>query len=242
MLVENKGSSEGSEVICEEITELCSFLESWDMKYIKQLGKINLFDRKANTSYNVAQKEMFVRFFYHIRGKFYKFLWFIGNHATSEEVKEQVLHNIKEEFGGKSYSHEQLYFKFSKSLGFEIEDEFIYEKSNVPFIKEFNFRHIEWLNTGSIITRWATFSAYERLDNIDYENLLELAKGLGASGTGLEFFAVHNKADHFDRTCEILKKFWGENKVEVMRSFDFIAENQILMWKCLSDSIVSLGS
>jgi hypothetical protein len=165
-------------------------------------------------------------------------LWFLGNHATKTELKEQVLYNIKEEFGGRKYSHELLYFKFCKSLGFDIENEFVYEQSNHAFIKEFNLKHIEWLSRGSEVARWATFSAYERLDNIDYTNLLELAKNLGSSEEGLEFFIIHNKADHFDKTYRILKGFWTEHKTEIKKSFGFIAENQILMWGRLSELLI----
>ena len=241
MSIVKESFSKGNVVACNGGSDLHSFLEEWDVAYVKKLDNIELFDSNINSKFSDSQKEKFARLFYHVRGNFYKFLWFLGNHATKYEFKEQVLHNIKEEFGGGGDSHEKLYFEFCKSLGFNIEDEFVYEVNNQSFIKDFNLKHIEWLSRGSEASRWATFSAYERLDNIDYGNLLVLAKNLGSSEKGLEFFAIHNKADHFDRTYDILSGFWAENKHEIKKSFGFISENQVLMWNKLSEFLMPLA-
>jgi len=136
-------------------------------------------------------------------------------------------------------SHEQHYFKFCKSIGFEIADEFVTENTYDSFIREFNRCHLQWLNNHNWESNWSVFSAYERLDNIDYSNLLVLAKSIGAKDAGLIFFVIHNKADHFDKTCEDLQKIWLKDKDLVIEGFTFIAQTQIKMWQLFSDAVCS---
>lgn len=217
--------------------ELQQFLQSWDHNYKSRVKSIDLFDTDITAKYSDSQKEIFARTFYHIRGHFHKFLWLLGNQAPSQQAKQQILHNIEEEFGGDHPSHERLYFDFSDSLGFDITDEFITEAHHLPFIKEFNLKHLEWLNDTDWPGMWSAFSAYERLDNIDYSNLFKLASSIGAKGAGLTFFIVHNSADHFDRTYCTLKDIWNSEKNKVKDAFNFIANHQVAMWELLSKAI-----
>jgi hypothetical protein len=222
----------------EKVEDLGSFLEKWDRSYEREINKIPLFNMEKTLRYSSEQKESFARSFYHIRGGFYKFLWLLGNHAPNKQAKKEVLYNIDEEFGGDSVSHEQLYFEFTKGLGLDISDEFLTEKSNFPFIKDFNFKHLEWLSKNGWSGQWAAFSAYERLDNIDYKNLLMLAKKFGVADDCLGFFIVHNNADHFDRAFPRLMDVWNCSRKDVENAFHFIKTNQIKMWENLSQLIM----
>ena len=220
-----------------EHDDLLIFLEAWDYNYINEIKKIDLFNADVTKTYTDRQKEYFTRTFYHIRGHFYKFLWLLGNQAPNKKAKEQILYNIEEEFGGDSPSHEQLYLEFSKSLGLDITDEFISEEHHLPFIKKFNTGHLEWLTNNDWLGKWSAFSAYERLDNIDYANLLSLARSFGVTGNALTFFIIHNKADHFDRKFHGQKYPWSPSMNKVKDAFDFIGKHQINMWKTLSRTI-----
>ncbi|MDF1654835.1 MAG: iron-containing redox enzyme family protein [Coxiellaceae bacterium] len=213
---------------------LQKFLSSWDISYKNKINKIHIFNTKNTVQYTRDQKEFFVRAFYHIRGHFSQFLWMLGNHAPNDAYKKVILHNIEEEFGGDKFSHEQLYFEFAKELNLDITDETVYKKSYLPFIRKFNLKHLEWLKNNDWPGAWAAFSAYERLDNIDYSNLLNLARSFGVSEKGLTFFIIHNKAEHFDRTYEALAKVWCSNQKQLKRAFNFIASHQIQMWESLS--------
>jgi len=216
---------------------LQKFIKNWDINYKTEISRIDLFNAELTAKYSDKQKTGFVKTFYHIRGHFYKFLWLLGNQAPNKEAKKQILYNIEEEFGGDSPSHEQLYFEFSKSLGLDIADEFLSEENHLPFIKDFNLRHLEWLNKNNWLGKWFAFSAYERLDNIDYANLLDLARSFGVTGQGLMFFIVHNKADHFDRTYHGLVESWNLDQNVVKEAFSFIGKHQIAMWKALSEVV-----
>lgn len=219
------------------LVEFNDFIKQWDKKYSDKISKIDIFDTAKTANLTQNQKEYLVRALYHIRGHFHKFLWYMGNHAPHKKAKEKILYNIEEEFGNDHLSHEQLYFEFCKSIGFDISDEFITENTLTPFIKEFNRRHLQWLNSHDWESNWSVFSAYERLDNIDYGNLLALAKSIGAKNDGLIFFIIHNKADHFDRTCEDLQKIWLKDKNLVIEGFAFIEQTQIKMWQLFSDEV-----
>ncbi len=233
---------EGAVTACDKTQDdysqsLRDFLTSWDLEYKGKTKKLDLFNPSITAQYTDDQKEYFARTFYHIRGHFYKFLWMLGNNAPNKELKNQILYNIEEEFGGDSPSHEELYFEFTKALKLDITDEFLTEKNHLPFIKEFNLKHLEWLKDNDWPGKWAAFSAYERLDNIDYANLLGLARSFGVTGHGLTFYIIHNKADHFDRTYQNLVEVWKLDQYKVKEAFGFIGSHQINMWKILSDTI-----
>lgn len=220
-----------------ENDKLQAFLKTWDLNYKNKIEAIDLFNTEITANYTDWQKAYSVKIFYHIRGHFHKFLWLLGNKAPSKQIKHQILHNIEEEFGNDNPSHEQLYFNFANALGLDIENEFIFEKHNLPFVRKFNLGHLEWLNENNWLGKWATFSAYERLDNIDYGKLLNLARSFGATEESLTFFIVHNKADHFDQTYSGLIDAWETDQDKVVAAFNFIGTHQLNMWKSLSKVI-----
>jgi hypothetical protein len=116
-------------------------------------------------------------------------------------------------------------------------DEYLEESSYLDFAKEFNKGHIRWLSNHDADERFAAFAAYERLDNIDYNYLFELASNLGTSKKGLIFFKVHTVVTHFQSTEEKLLKIWSNNPQKVENAFNFIASHQINMWYKLSELI-----
>lgn len=217
--------------------ELLHFLYKWDHDYSSSLKKIDLFNPLLTSQWTQAQKTYFARLFYHVRGHFHDFLWFLGNHASSKLIKDIILTNIAEEFNSSAKSHEQMYIDFASSHGADLTEEVIENKNHLPFIQEYNRGHLRWLTHQSEEERFAAFSAYERLDNIDYKYLAELASSLNTPRKGLLFFKVHLNAQHFGTTERNLSTIWGENPSYVKDSFTFIGEHQLKMWRTLSDTI-----
>lgn len=221
-------------------TTLEQFLLKWDKDYKSRVKTISLFEPAKTSRWSLAQKQYFARAFYHARGHFYNFLWFMGNHAPNFEAKAMILHNMEEEFGGKKQSHEQLYIAFAKSLGVDdIIEELLTQKTHLPFIKGFNQGHLAWLIQHDWDSCLAAFSAYERLDNIDYINLELLVQSLQVNSKDALFFKVHTYVEHFDTTLSSLKKVWEYSPNKIRSAFNFIALHQQNMWEQLSDAIFS---
>ncbi|MCP4475137.1 MAG: iron-containing redox enzyme family protein [Gammaproteobacteria bacterium] len=217
--------------------QLQDFLSDWDARYQQGVDKLPLFKPAITQQWSEVQQQQFVRLFYHARGHFYKFLWLLGNEAPNQADKAIILANIQEEFGEEGLSHEKLYEIFAQTLGVEVRDEFFYDFYHAPYLKEYNLTHLTWLDAQDWQGKSAAFSAYERLDNIDYQHLENLASSLGVKGNGLAFFKVHNKADHFDRTVAMLEKIWANDRQQVNRAFAFIGRHQLNMWTWLSTTL-----
>ena len=218
--------------------ELEEFLINWDKQYQIQAKQIALFNEERALSWTSEQKKKFALYFYHLRGHFHDFMWYLGNHANDKETKDIVLKNFAEELNGSAKSHEQMYFMFAESVGINVADEFVYEENYLPFAKEFNHGHIKWLHEHSPEERLGAFAAYERLDNLDYLNLLELVKSLGVSKPGQIFFKVHSQVEHFTPTVAKLKDIWLASPQLVIEAFSFIGNHQLSMWRSLSDKIL----
>lgn len=219
------------------ISELNKFLENWDKRYSNKLQKIDLFNPGLTKKLSFQQKQLFVKIFYHLRGHFHDFLWYMGNHAPNVQAKKMILENIGEEFGLNGRSHEQLYFDFARSLDVNLSEEIATEQHYLPFARDFNRGHSEWLRNHNWDDNLIVFSAYERLDNIDYISLYNLAESFGLTKKDLVFFSVHKYVKHFDNTLDNLSSIWSENPTKIKEGFDFIASYQINMWEKLSDEI-----
>lgn len=219
--------------------ELSSFLEEWDNYYLNLVKDIELFDPEKTKNWNKKQVEHFVRTFYHVRGHFHEFLFFLANFAPDNEGKEMVLKNITDEIGLNHISHEKLYHIFAEQLGVEIlHSEMIEEKTNLTFIKEFNKGYINALSDVSWSDKVSAFAALERLDNVDYNNTKLIAESLGVTGTGLTFFNVHMNSKHFDHVLEdCFREAWEEDSKSCKNNFYFVADYQSKMWQQLSDEI-----
>lgn len=213
------------------------YLQKWDENYKSNIKKIKLFNQEATAKWTTSQKEYFVKLFYHVRGHFYKFLWLLGNHAPNADLKSLIIDNIKEEFGNDKLSHEQLYYKFAEHFGVNILDEQLTQQTYLPFVKEFNEDHIRWLSLHDWTGKLSAFSAYERLDNIDYLFLYELAKSICPDNESLVFFKVHTYVNHFDQTYKFLSEIWGSQYNKIQTGYVFIANHQCKLWEQLSEAV-----
>lgn len=229
-----KWTSQTDSLLCSDFNE---FLTLWKQNYQEQISAIDIFNPDLTAHWSLKQKQLFVSAFYHARGHFNQFLWLLGNEAPDKLSKEIILHNIREEFGDHRLSHENLYHKFSKYFGVDTREEFLYKKNYFPFLKLFNQGHLEWLLRHDWNGKLSAFSAYEKLDNIDYPNLLKLAKSLETPDSALIFFQVHIHVKHFETTIRALLEVWEKDARIVKEAFSFIGSHQIAMWKELSSYI-----
>jgi len=218
---------------------LNQYLENWDLARRKEHSKIALFDPTLSRNLTSSEKKHFVKVFYHLRGHFHDFLWFVASHAPNAKAKRTILENIEEELGGNRKSHEQLYFDFAHSFGVDLKDEVVNQTSYVLFAREFNRKHLEYLANSDWDGKVIAFAAYERLDNVDYADLLSLAKSIGATKEALTFFTVHAQVQHYEMARDkfSLENLWDRNDQEVREGFSFIGDHQNQMWRDLSDSV-----
>ena len=220
--------------------EVESFLQNWDENYFKSASDINLFKPELPQHWTLPQKQYFIRTFYHARGHFSELLWHMGSFAPSAETKEMILTNTRDEFGKHGLSHEQLYQYFAKGWGVDLSIELLDQKWYLPCIREYIQGQLRWLMTHDWDHRLAAFAAIERLDNIDYLNLRNIAISMGTERKYLTFFNVLVNADHFDNIfATSFQKLWLKSPKLVITVFEFIKKFQLDMWKELSDAIFS---
>lgn len=212
------------------------FVKNIDLLYTTKLKKIALFNPHKACLLSLDQKQKFCKVFYHLRGHFHDFLWIMGNFLPHEDLKKIVLTNISEEFGMRC-SHEQLYIRFAEALDVNILEEIKEETHYLEFAKAFNQEHRKWLLDHDWEYKMSAFSAYERLDNVDYPYLSELAKTFEISDYALSFFQVHTVVRHFESTEEQIGKIWEKNKEKVILAFYFIYNHQLQMWSSLADTV-----
>lgn len=215
-----------------------NFLAEVDADYKQKASSIVLFNPNHTSGWTQDQKKFFASVFYHLRGHFVDFMWYIGNFAKNKVLTDIVLENIKEEFGvGSCFSHEKLYERFAMECGVNIHDEIVNETHYLPFAKAFNRGHLNWLSSHDEDEKLSAFAAYERLDNIDYPPLSLLAESLNLSASSLAFFRVHTHVQHFESTLELLEPIWAKTPETVKNAFAFIYSHQYEMWKALSNAI-----
>jgi pyrroloquinoline quinone (PQQ) biosynthesis protein C len=224
------------EITLTKQDSLEEFVKSIDLIYKDKLQKIDLFDPQKSSLLSLEQKQLFCKVFYHLRGHFHDFLWVMGNFLPNEQLEQIVLTNISEEFGMRC-SHEQLYVRFAEALGVDIIDEIKEQDYYLDFAKAFNHGHIKWLLDHDWEHKMSAFSAYERLDNVDYPYLFDLAKTFELSDYDLSFFRVHTMVQHFENTAEQIGNIWESNKEKVMLGFHFIYNHQLKMWSTLSETV-----
>ena len=211
------------------------FLNDTDQDYLARLTTIKLFDPSWTAQWSRASQQHFAKTFYHLRGHFHDFLWIMGNAAPDSLRKDMILANIAEEFGDNGHSHEMLYYRFAKALG--INDpvrEMVQQPSPYAFVEAFNQGHHAWLYDHDWVSQQAAFSAYERLDNLDYPALLRLAESFGLSAHERVFFTLHARVSHFDVTEHHLNRDWPTQPDLIIAGFDFIYRHQQHMWRQLS--------
>lgn len=221
-----------------EYQDLFNFLESWDIDYAEKVKAIPLFDADKTAQWSLQQKTHFVKVLYHCRGHFHELLWFLACYAPDKNFKRIVIENILDELGTDGFSHEELYSFSAKAVGVDVKKEYIDHETYLPFCKEFNRGHLQWLNEHDWDGKVAAFAALERLDNIDYVKGKALAESIGLKGKELTFFNVHIHVDHFGSVLKSsMLDVWKRNALAVKEAFSFISKHQVKMWSDLSDEI-----
>jgi Iron-containing redox enzyme len=215
---------------------LQQFIEIKTADYQTKAQNLILFQPEFAQNLTLEQKQKFALTFYHIRGKFYKFLWYLGSFAPTKQYKQVVIDNLWEEFG-QTISHEQWYYKFASEFGVDCKREILEEKYNYQWVKDYNEEHIRFILTKPFEQVWSIFGAYEALDNIDYDNLYKLAQNLSSTKQGLVFFDIHRRAGHFETISPLLQTIWDKDPESVKLGFEFIFEHQLQMWQNLGDEL-----
>jgi hypothetical protein len=215
------------------------FLKVWETEYKEKAAKIGIFTDAAKTL-TKRQRQHFARLFYHARGHFKDFIWLVGSSAPTVAYRKVILENILDEMGGLDsthVSHEQLYLNFALALDPAFKSELKTEKNYVSFLRAFNNGHIQQLLKSSWEEKWALFAAYELLDNADYGNLDKLVEHMNLPNKARVFFEVHRDGNHFGETKRLLEHLWKENPKIVKKSFEFIGNHQLKMWRQLSKEV-----
>lgn len=214
------------------------FLEQWDRDYKAALNKIPLFDPNQTKQWTQAQRQLFIQLFYHQRGHFDDILWFMGNFAPDAKSKAAILGNIQEEFGNHAPSHEALYFNFAKSHGVDLTYEALDQTMYLPFLQDFNRGILRWLTDHDWDHRITAFAAIERLDNLDYPALKEVAVSFGTTSRNLIFFNVHVHSTHYNNIAKLeFESLWRTIPEIFFTAFKFVADHQLATWKKISDFV-----
>lgn len=220
------------------LLEFDQFLIEVDQRYRQEMLLIPLFSSRK--PFTQKQKKIFAAVFYHLRGHFINFLWYIGNFSENVELKKIIINNISEELGIDSrLSHEKLYERFAQDCGVDIKDEIVNEIHYLPFAREFNKAHLRELRNQDEAGQVVILAAYERLDNIDYIYLTQLAKRFLVSSSATAFFRVHVNVEHFHPLKENLISIWNDSPEKIKKGFLFTYSHQLRMWQQLSDLIFS---
>ncbi|AHE67287.1 iron-containing redox enzyme family protein [Legionella oakridgensis] len=199
-----------------------------------------MFNQAITSAWDNERKKYFAAVFYHLRGYFIDFMWYVANFTNDEEIKDIILKNIQEELGSKGRaSHEQLYAQFAEECGVNIHDEIVNKTHYLLFARQFNQEHLRWLSQHDKHSHLAAFSAYERLDNIDYSLLTEFARSLNLSEKAMKFFKVHRYVKHFEPTVDQLAGIWQSSPETVQEAFNFIYSHQLEMWQTLSNTLTT---
>lgn len=219
---------------------LSQFLHQVDLEYRHTVASIPIFDPHKTCAWTKEHKKNFASVFYHLRGHFINFMWYIANFTSNELTKKIVLDNIHEELGtGSCFSHEMLYERFAKECGVDIHDEIVNDTHYLPFAKNFNKSHLNWLAAHDEDERICAFAAYERLDNIDYPYLVKMVDSIDLTEHAKTFFRVHTHVTHFDSTINLILPIWEKTPDKIIKGVNFIYTHQQQMWNTLSNHIFS---
>ena len=213
---------------------LSNYISEWVAGHKDNSSMLKIFDPEFIRSFNPEQKQHFVLTFYHLRGNFYRFLWYLGSISPSKPYKDVIIKNISEEFGH-TLSHEDWYLEFAADFDVDLKSEILKPKFNFDWVQGFNDAHLDYILISDFDLAWSAFGAYEKLDNADYDNLYNLAVNLGSSKRGLVFFDIHRNVEHYEAIDPLLQLIWDRDPEIVKQGFEFIGEHQINMWNRLGE-------
>lgn len=219
--------------------EFNNFLIAWDKRYQAIIQHNPLFHAPTTTRWSNAQKERLVGYLYHIRGHFHQLLWEMGNSAPTASFKEMIMDNIRDEFGGSGLSHEVLYYLFAQHFGLDLRLELLDNQYYAEFIRRYQDTVLRWFKLAEWDAKLCAFAAIERLDNIDYTQLLGLATSLdNLNPRETAFFYIHMNVAHFsDKMKDALMLIWSKNRGIVEESFEIVLTVQTAMWQALFDHV-----
>lgn len=225
------------------LSEFNLFLLQWDECYQAILQKNPLFQTNKTAAWSMEQKKLLVGYLYHIRGHFHDLLWEMGNSAPTAKFKEMIIDNIRDEFGGNGLSHEKLYYLFAEHFNLDLRLELLDNHYYADFIKNCQDTVLRWFKDANWNYKLSAFVAIERLDNIDYANLLGLARSLDQLTPREEaFFLIHINAAHFsDEMKKELLKIWMTNRSTVEEGFAMVSQLYTSIWQTLYDHIKHNG-
>lgn len=218
---------------------LKQFVEESLTNYTARSKEIPLFQEETQKSLTNYQQKQFVKVFYNVRGHFYKYLWYLGSLTDNNQIKSLVCKNIKEEFGT-TVSHDTLYFEFGEQYGLDRYTEIVEESNYLPFVREFDKGHLKVLLSQTDNYAWAAFSAYEALDNIDYQLTKDLVQNFSLKPKSVEFFETHVHVTHFQDTSPQLTAIWETDPQSVRDGFEFILDHQLTMWNKFWEYLAAL--
>jgi len=215
--------------------DMDEFLARWDDSYLRGLRDIPMFDVRITSQWSREQQQRFARTFYHVRGHFGEVLWAMGNAIPSSTVKNIILANIRDEFGGAGPSHESLYLELVRELGVELTGEYARNDDYLPFLRQYNDLQVHAIRTSDAASSIIGFAAGERLDHLDYSGLRGIFESFGLPVHKLGFFTAHIDAEHFESPLagELLE-LWRADRERVKDVFEQVRHFQLAMWHTLS--------
>jgi pyrroloquinoline quinone (PQQ) biosynthesis protein C len=214
------------------------YLAAWDEQYLIAVRSIPLFDRDVTQQWTLDQRQYFVKLFFHLRGHFGEVLWALGTATPDADFKEIILENIRDEFGGKGKSHEQLFQELASSLGCDLSTEYVDNKYYLPFARLYNQSQLQAIAAQDWNQSLIGFAAGEHLDSVDYAGLRGIFESFGLNSNQLAFFRAHTHSDHFSgAVIDKLRALWDRDMGTVQRAFDQVRQFQISMWREFSDVV-----
>jgi len=219
---------------------LDNFIRNWDQQYKAAQSEIRILNPFLAGMLNKNRQGYFAKTFWHARGHFGDFLWLLASHAPDFESKKIILSNIEDELGANdpaNDAHEQLYIRFANAVGAEVRRSWVDDKYYLPEIRRYNKGHLDFLLNHNWNTSMAAFSAFELLDNHDYDALDKVAKSFGLDEKERQYFIVHKDSDHFGEVSQGLEQRWQNDHHQVLVAFQFIGSHQLKMWKDLSEAV-----
>ena len=214
------------------------YLMSWDEHYLRAVRSIPLFDPEVTRKWVPEQRQYFVQLFFHLRGHFGEVLWALGNASPDEDFKDIILDNMRDEFGGKGRSHEQLFQELARSLGCDLSTEYVDDKFYLPFAKLYNQSQLQAIATQDWNLSLIGFAAGEHLDSVDYAGLRGIFESFGLRSDQLAFFRAHTHSDHFSGpVIDKLRELWRQDQSQVQSVFDQVRQFQLTMWRELSEFV-----
>lgn len=231
------------------------YVKKWVDDYRAKQQQISLFNPDLTAQFTLGQKRLFFERLEELRRHFNALLGELMAFAPTQVYKHALLANLKEETGvsddGREVrSHDELYNISARAVGVEMIHSIYAGRTRTPYGKRFNEEFSAWIIEQLAVYGaergwnriWGAVEAYEKLDNVDYPALLELAKSFGLSGEALVFFEIHVCVEHYEHGEKLLEGIWEKDPDSVHAGFEFIERIQLTALQALSDDLSSYAA